>query len=41
MDDDDIAPKKGYGRGLVVLVLAIMLLTAVAGFWIVFLPQTT
>ncbi|WP_312408199.1 hypothetical protein [Rhizobium sp.] len=41
MADDDIPPKKGYGRGLVVLVLGILLLVAVAGFWIVFFPLTT
>lgn len=39
--DSDLPPKKGYGRGLVVLVLLILLLIAIAGFWIVFLPQTT
>jgi hypothetical protein len=39
--NSDLPPKKGYGRGLVVLVLLILLLIAIAGFWIVFLPQTT
>ncbi|WP_313199424.1 hypothetical protein [Rhizobium sp.] len=39
--DNDIPPQKGYGRGLVVLLLGIVLLIAIAGFWIFFLPQTT
>jgi len=38
---DDIPPKKGYGRGLVVLIIGILFLVAVAGFWIVFFPQST
>ncbi|WP_262928026.1 hypothetical protein [Rhizobium wenxiniae] len=41
MADHDIPPKKGYARGVVVLVIGLLLLIAVAGFWIVFLPQTT
>lgn len=41
MADDDTSPKKGYGRGLVVLVLGMLLLIAIAGFWIVFVPMTT
>lgn len=39
MADHDIPPKTGYGRGLAVLVVWLLLMTAIAGFWLVLLPQ--
>jgi hypothetical protein len=33
--------QKGYWRGLVVLVIIVLLMIAIAGFWIVLFPQMT